>query len=89
MGISNLYASHPLCPYDDQDYPRWYWNISYGVLGIWLFMWIALLMKLSNAKSMKERVPHLVAVNIISMSVISSILEMVPKWNGVCIDALG
>eukprot|EP01035_Chromulina_nebulosa_P031273 gene31273-41671_t len=48
----------------------------------------ALFMKLSNAKSMKERVPHLVALHIISMSVIASILEMIPKWNGVCIDIL-
>lgn len=89
IGYDKFANSHPLCPGNDLDYPTWYWYLNFGVLGAFIFVWISLIIKISQIKRAEEKTPHLVAINIVSMGTIATLLALLFDWGGVCIDVLG
>lgn len=89
IGYDKYKSVQPLCPYSDFEYPRWYWYICYGVLGAFIIIWFVVLSKISQIENLEDKVPHLVAFNIVSMGTLATILALVLNWGGVCIDVLG
>ena len=79
----------PICPYSDQDYPSWYWYICYGVLGAFVIIWLVVMGKISQIKRLEEKVPHIVACNVVSMGTVATVLALCFNWGGLCIDVLG
>ena len=89
MGYDQYKSVKPLCPHSDVEYPRWYWYICYGVLGAFIIIWFVVLSKISQIEILEDKVPHLLAFNIVSMGTLATILALVWNWGGVCIDVLG
>ena len=89
IGYDKFANPHSLCPHDDYSYPMWYWYSCFGVLGAFVFVWIALLTKISNIQSAQEKTPHLIAFNIVSMGTLATVFALVLDWGGICIDVLG
>ena len=84
------YASiHPLCPHSSLQYPIWYWHTCYGVLGAFIILWFVILSKISQITELVDKVPHILAFNIVSMGTLATILALVLDWGGLCIDVLG
>jgi len=46
-------------------------------------------MKIINTTRGDERVPYLIAINIVSMGTLATVIALVFNWGGVCIDELG
>ena len=89
IGYDKFTSEHPLCPYADRYYPDWYWYINYGVLGAFIITLLLVISKISQIQAIEDKVPHLVACNIILIATIASILAFIWNWGGVCIDVLG
>ena len=90
IGYDKFNSVNPLCPHSDWYYPIWYWYICYGVLGAFTIITLLLVItKISHIDAIEDRVPHLVACNIILISTIATVLTLVLNWGGVCIDVLG
>ena len=89
IGLDKCISENPLCPYSDKDYPLWYWYICYGVLGAFAIIWLAVLSKISQIQQLEDKVPHLIAFNIISMGTLATILALFLNWGGLCVDVLG
>lgn len=89
IGYDKISSEHPLCPFTDRYYPFWYWYICYGVLGAFIITLLLVISKISQIRELEDKVPHMVACNIILISTIASILAFVLNWGGVCIDVLG
>ena len=67
----------------------WYWSICYCVLGGFILIWLALLIKFIHANEL-ETVPYLISLNIVSMGTIAALLYVVFDWGGgICIDTIG
>ena len=79
----------PLCPYNDFNYPYWYWYSNFGVFGAYILIWTALIIKIVQIESAVEKTPHLVAFNIVSIGMVATALAVILDWGGVCIDILG
>lgn len=88
IGYDKFYSVNPLCHHSDQHYPIWYWYICHGVLGAFTITLLLVITKISQVDTIEDKVPHLVACNIIMISTIATVLSLV-DWGGVCIDVLG
>ena len=89
MGYNKYTNYQPLCPFTDLYYPRWYWYTSFGVLGAFVIVWLVVLSKISQIKELEDKIPHLVAFNIVSMGTLATVLAIFLNWGGLCIDMLG
>ena len=89
IGYDRFKSADPLCAFDDHDYPLWYWHTCYAVLGAFVIIWLVVLSKISQIHQLEDKVPHLVAFNIVSMGTLATILALVWNWGGLCIDVLG
>lgn len=89
IGYDKYTSTQPLCPYSDEDYPSWYWYTCYGVLGAWVIIWLILLIKIIQIKQLEDKIPHIVALNIVSIGTVATALALVLNWGGLCIDVLG
>ena len=88
IGYDKYSSPQPLCPYSDANYPSWYWHISYGVLGAWVIIWFVILSKIFQINELEDKVPHLVAFNIVSIGTFSTALALFLNWGGICSDVL-
>jgi len=89
IGLNKFLSSKPLCPHSDADYGLWYWITCYAVLGGFLFTWNSLFAKIITTPPGDERVPYLIALNIVSMGTLATLIALLFNWGGVCIDELG
>ena len=89
IGYDQYVNKNPLCPYNDFEYPYWYWYSNFGVLGAYILIWIALIIKIVQIESALEKTPHLVAFHIVSIGMVATALALFLDWGGVCIDRLG
>jgi ABC-type Co2+ transport system permease subunit len=59
------------------------------VLGGFIIKWCSFLAKISQTKLGDEQIIYTYGFNILSMSVIATILSLFWNWGGICIDVLG
>ena len=89
IGYDKYASFQPLCSFSDKDYPIWYWHICSGVFGAWIIIGFAVLIKISQISEMDDKVPHIVAFNIVSMGALASGMALTLDWGGICMDTLG
>lgn len=89
IGYDKFAHEDPLCPLSDENFPVWYWYSNFAVFGAFVFVWLTLFIKVNQIHSAKEKIPHLVAFNIVSMGTLATGLALFFDWGGLCIDVLG
>ena len=89
MGCNYYTSYQPLCRFTDLNYPKWYWYTSFGVLGAFVIVLLVVLSKISQIKELEDKVPHIVALNIVSMGSLATAMALFLNWGGLCIDVLG
>ena len=82
-------SSNPVCGNFSSDFGLFYSMASAAASSGFFFTFIMLLVKICQAKKGKERIPSILALNIIAMGLLFTILIVVFNWGGVCIDELG
>lgn len=89
VGLNNIYSSKPLCPSNDEEFPEIYWYIGFALLGAFFFSWCTLIVAILKLTPGYRRIPFTVALNVVSMGMITEILILFFGWGGLCYDSFG
>ena len=79
----------PICTISPINYGSFYSVASVATLSGFFFTFMMLLVKICQASPGKERIPSLLALNVIAMGLLFTVLVVVFNWDGICIDVLG
>lgn len=89
ISIQFYVFSEPLCGVSPRAYGAFYSVASVSALSGFLFTFLMLAVKIVQASPGKERIPSMLALNVIAMGLLFTVLVVVFNWDGICIDALG
>lgn len=85
----NFISEESLCPYDSSDYGNFFYFSSISALSGFFFTWMMVLVKILQTQPGNERVPNIVAFNIVSMGLVSTLMSVSLNLGGICLDSLG
>ena len=89
ISIQFYSVSEPLCGINPGAYGTFYSVASVSTLSGFVFTFMMLVIKIVQASPGKERIPSMLALNVISMGLLFTVLVVVFNWIGICIDVLG
>ena len=90
IGFDHMHSAHPFCASNVRDFGTWpHLSLILVIcLGCYATLWILLFLKITLMRHTKSVVPLIVALNIITMGIITTCLSYFLDWGGVCIDVL-
>lgn len=89
--ISTL-ENNSICRHNHHDptkYGQFYWYTNYSCFSVFITLWIIIVIKLGLMDANKKRIPLLLTLNIITLSTLTSILNIFWGNGSICIDTLG
>ena len=78
-----------LCPYNDENFPGWYYRINYCVVGGFVLIFLVLLIKIISIDPGNHRVPLIINLHIVGMGLVSAVISIIVDTGGICVDVLG
>ena len=89
MTVQALVSSTPLCTVAPHGYGSFYSFASAVALSGFFFTFLMLLYIILHSAPGHHRIPSVIALNVVSMGMLSTLSFVLFNFNGVCIDALG
>ena len=89
ISTQSYLSSKPLCANIPSGYGAFYSFACAATLSGFLFTFLMLLVRTIQATPGKDRVPSMLALNVVSMGLLSTLSFVLFNFNGVCIDVLG
>ena len=87
--LVNSFSQHPLCPYDTPNDGFFYaFACATALIGFAITL-MMLTAKIFLTRSGKERIFNIIAVNLVSIGLLSTLLGVSFHLGGVCVDSLG
>jgi signal transduction histidine kinase len=83
--IDNMVNKTPLCPYNANTFPTYYWYIGYGSLVCFTNTWLSTLIKIYQIQSKEKQGAYQFIFHIVSMGLITTVLSLNTS-GGICID---
>ncbi len=79
----------PLCGIRATEYGFFYTFACAATVSGFFFTVIMLIVRVFEARPGVERIPSIIALNVVSIGLLFSIMFGVFNWNGICVDDLG
>lgn len=89
MSIQLYVSSTPLCAISPHGYGSFFSFASAAALSGFFFTFLMLLFRILHARPGKDRIPSIIALNVVLMGLLSTLNFVLFNWVGVCIDTLG
>ena len=90
MSIQSYTAANPLCTFIPNELgSSFYYFASAAAVSGFFFTFLMLSLRISQMLPGKERVPSVLALDVVLKGLLSTLFFVVFHWNGVCIDVLG
>ena len=82
-------SQQPLCMHNSDTFGYFYTFANIATLSGFAFTCIVLISRVMRSISVQERIPHFIALNVASMSLITAVLNIIFQHSRICIDSLG
>ena len=89
ISLQYYLLENPLCGITHTDNGFFYIFACAATVSGFFFTVIMLIVRLFEARPGIERIPSIIALNVVSIGLLFSILFGVFNWNGICVDVLG
>lgn len=89
MEWNHISSARAICPYDDYQYPTWYWYSLFLMLGGFLILQLVLIIKILMSRPGIERQTYFPTLNVIVLATLSLLLAVTSNWGGLCVDSIG
>ena len=90
MCIQSYTAVEPLCAILPEEIGSpFYFFACAAALSGFFFTFAMLSVRISQMMPGKERVPSIIALDIVFKGLLSTLIFVIYNWNGICIDVLG
>ena len=91
MSIQSYTATNPLCAVTPNELgsSSFYTFACAAAVSGFFFTFLMLSLRISQMLPGKERVPSLLALDVVLKGLLSTLIYVTFHWNGVCIDVLG
>lgn len=90
MYVQSFTAAKPLCAIipDELGSPFYYFACAAALSGF-VFTFMMLSVRISQMIPGNERVPSIIALDVVLKGLLSTLLFVIFNWNGICVDVLG
>lgn len=89
ISIQPYVFQHPICTIVPHEYGSYYSFACAAAVSGFFFTFMMLTVRIFHANPGCERIPSIIAWNIILVGLLSTLSFVAFNWNGLCIDALG
>ena len=89
ISIQFYIFTKPVCGISPSSFGTFYSVASVATVSGFFFTSMMLLVKIIQASPGKERIPSILALNVIAMGLLFTVVVVVFNWDGICIDVLG
>ena len=89
MSMQTYLLEKPLCGITPTEYGYFFVFACAATVSGFFFTVVMLIMRIFEARPGIERIPSIIALNVVSIGFLFSVMFVAFNWNGICIDIVG